>query len=217
MLPSKSSSPSSQAMPWRIRISARKAKVPAATPTPAPRPSLASLAETSDLASSISSRTRTEACSETSTTRSASERSSAGAGGSGGGIGGGFSMRLAGILLLLRRILVVHAAVGDRRDPRGGDARQGARSSQQAAPDKTFDQLVIHSAQTFPRGRDGKPTGPAAIEDAASLFTAARVRRRSSSPAGRAPGRSPSPRRGACRQSNPRAPAPPRRAKTHKA
>src|SRR5436305_2962774 len=156
MLPLNSSSPSSQAIPCRIRISARKAKVPAATPTPAPRPSLASFAETSALASSISSRTRTEAFSETSTTRSASDRSSA----EGGGIGGGFSVRFAGMLLLLRRILVVHAAVGDRRDPRGGDARQGARRGQQAAPDETFDQLVIHSAQAFPRGRGDKPTGP---------------------------------------------------------
>src|SRR6185436_161489 len=84
----------SQAIPWRIMISARKAKAPAAMPTAEPRRILPTFSETSALASSISSRTRVEAFSETSTTMSASERwSSSGGGGGGvpgGGSGGGF-------------------------------------------------------------------------------------------------------------------------------
>ena len=47
-------------------------------------------------------------------------------------------------LLLLRRVFVVDAAVDERRDPGGGDARQRAGRGQQAAPDETFDHLVIH-------------------------------------------------------------------------
>src|SRR3954447_24613479 len=152
MLPPSSSSPSSQAIPCRIRISARKAKVPAAVPTTEPRRILVTFSESSALASSISSRTSVEALSETSTTRSASERCSGAGGGSGGGIGGGFWTGSA-MSLLLRRVLVVDAAEGDRRDPRGGDARQGTGGGQEAAPDETFNEVVLHSDQTFPLGK----------------------------------------------------------------
>ena len=60
-LPSKSSSASSQAIPCMIRISARKAKTPAAMPTAEPRRIFATFSETSAFASSISSRTSVEA------------------------------------------------------------------------------------------------------------------------------------------------------------
>src|SRR5436190_13446632 len=51
---------------WRKNTPASERKIPAATATPAPRPSLESLARTSALASSISSRTMTVVRSATS-------------------------------------------------------------------------------------------------------------------------------------------------------
>jgi len=51
---------------WRKKIPARDRKIPAATATPAPRPSFETLARTSALASSISSRTMTVVRSATS-------------------------------------------------------------------------------------------------------------------------------------------------------
>src|ERR1700759_614364 len=87
VLPLKTSSFSSQAMPSITRISARKGKTPAEIPTTAPLAILPAFSETSALASWISSRTRPETPSVTPKTSSPSLRW--GLGSLGGGTAGG--------------------------------------------------------------------------------------------------------------------------------
>src|SRR5215203_6216637 len=81
-------------------------------------------------------------------------------------MGGGFCMGLAGMLLLVRWIFVVDAAVEEPCDAGGGDARQRSRRSQEAAPDETLDQIVVHLDRTFPHRRWAvNHVAPAAVGD----------------------------------------------------
>ena len=107
---SKTSSLSSQATPSMTRISARKAKTPAATPTAEPRRSLPTFSETSALASSISSRISVDVVRRRRrrARRPTSGRAPAGCRG-----------RLGHRLVLLRRLFVEEPAPEQGRDPRG--------------------------------------------------------------------------------------------------
>src|SRR6188472_3601058 len=140
-LPSKTSSASSQATPSMIRISARKANVPAATPTTEPRRILPTFSVISVLASSISSRTSDELFSATSKTSSLTERSSS--------RGGGVPVPSG---TLLRRVLVEDALPDHGGEAGGDDACQGAACRQHAAPGESFDDLVLHGADLTYRG-----------------------------------------------------------------
>src|SRR4051794_29229061 len=140
-LPSKTSSASSQAMPSMTRISARKAKTPAAMPTTEPRRILPTFSEISVFASSISSRTSEELFPATSKTSSLTERSS-GAGPCGApGPEGGMPVPSA---TLLGRILVVDATEDDGGEAGRDDAGERAAGGEHAAPDETFGDVVIH-------------------------------------------------------------------------
>src|SRR5262249_36018881 len=148
-LPLKTSSSSSQAMPSTIRTSANAANTPAAAPTAEPRMILPTFSLTSALASSISSRTRTEVFSETSKISSPTDWSSVGFGGVTPG---------PAIEALLGRLLVKHAPPEDGGQPGRRDARQGAARRQHPAPNETFDHVVLHTRQgpTLPIGARGR-------------------------------------------------------------
>src|SRR6188472_1620836 len=140
-LPSKTSSASSQATPSMTRISARKAKMPAARPTTEPRRILVTFSVISVFASSISSRTSDELFSATSKTSSLTERSSSRSGGMPVPSG-----------TLLRRVLVEYALPNNGGDASSGDAGQGAAGRQHATPGEAFDDLVVHSSDLTYRG-----------------------------------------------------------------
>src|SRR4051794_1125394 len=146
VLPSKTSSFSSQAMPSMIKIRARKAKVPAAMPTTEPRSSLPTFSVTSALASSNSSRISDEVPVETSKTRSATDFFSASEPGGGtcdGSIGGG--VWLGSGIALLRGVFVEDATPDHGGEAGGGDAGKRTAGGEHAAPEQSSDHLVFHT------------------------------------------------------------------------